>query len=247
MIFNGKTFAQKIEEDLKQRVSVLPKKPKLVAILDPAHAGSVMYTNLKEKFAQRIGVDFLRLETLNPNIETLNTDESVTGIIIQLPFPDSQKYISLVNKNKDVDGLRLDSPYKPAAVRASLVILNEVKNPDLDPSALPQDDKIVVVGSHGVIGKKLMQQFNCLGFDKEDFNPSALLRASVVISATGVAGLIKPEMVKDGVIAIDLGYPMGDFDPAVTKKASFFTPVPGGVGPVTVACLFKNLLDSLYV
>ena len=79
--------------------------------------------------------------------------------------------------------------------------------------------------------------------DKDDFDPSTLLRADVVISATGQAGIIKPDMIKEGVIAIDVGYPKGDFDPEVAKKASFFTPVPGGVGPVTVAMLFANLLN----
>ncbi|MEK7198960.1 MAG: hypothetical protein AAB212_03445 [Bacteroidota bacterium] len=77
--------------------------------------------------------------------------------------------------------------------------------------------------------------------DKEDFDPSTLLRADVIISATGQAGLIKA--VKDGAICIDLGFPKGDFDPELAQKASFFTPVPGGVGPVTVACLFENLLS----
>jgi methylenetetrahydrofolate dehydrogenase (NADP+)/methenyltetrahydrofolate cyclohydrolase len=79
--------------------------------------------------------------------------------------------------------------------------------------------------------------------DKEDFDPSTLLRADVVVSATGMASLIHGYMVKDGIVAIDVGYPRGDFDPGVAKKASFFTPVPGGVGPVTVAMLFANLVD----
>ncbi len=129
MIFDGKKFVRDIELQLKEQVGKLSKKPKPMAILDPKNMGSVVYTNLKEKFAQRIGVDFQRIETLNPNIETLNTDPNIDGIILQLPFPDSEKFISLINKSKDVDGLRDDSPFMPAAVRAVRTTLGLTATP----------------------------------------------------------------------------------------------------------------------
>ena len=108
------------------------------------------------------------------------------------------------------------------------------------------DLKVGVVGSEGQVGKRLVDRFSKLGFEVLGFDVGddlkALKKCGVIISATGQAGLIKQEMVKDGVIAIDLGFPVGDFDSSVAEKASFFTPVPGGVGPVTVVSLFENLV-----
>lgn len=165
-----------------------------------------------------------------------SSDEAVDGIMIQMPFTGSEELIPLIDPKKDVDGLRDDSPYIPAAVRAVKEVLSASQEHLLQ-------KRMVVVGSRGEVGRKLMKSFpGSAGIDKND-NFEILEDADVVISATGQAGLIKPEMVKEGVIAIDVGYPKGDFDPKVAEKASFFTPVPGGVGPVTVVCLFMNLLE----
>ena len=79
--------------------------------------------------------------------------------------------------------------------------------------------------------------------DKEDFDPEKIQTADVVISATGQKNLIDSDMVRDGFIAIDVGYPDAEFTPETLAKAAFYTPVPGGVGPVTVAMLFKNLVE----
>lgn len=232
MIFDGRAAAARIEEQLKWKIDGLAKKPKLVAILDPNNAGSVTYTNLKEKFAQRLGIEFERGD--GSKIPNYNVDEDISGIIVQLPFPRSDVLIKQIEPKKDVDGLRDDSPFVPAAVRAVKEILKDTPG------------KVLVVGSQGAVGKKLIKEFNCEGIDKDNFAVEKIKSADIVISATGQAGLIKPEMVKYGVVAIDLGYPNGDFDPAIADKASLFTPVPGGVGPVTVAMLFQNLLDSTH-
>ena len=94
-----------------------------------------------------------------------------------------------------------------------------------------------------------MRELKCEGMDKEDFPTSSgragLRRAGVVISCTGQAGLITGEMVKNGFMAIDVGYPKPEFTPEALAKARFYTPVPGGVGPVTVVMLFKNLVECV--
>ncbi len=239
MIFDGKKFAAQIEEQLRLKVTSLTQKPKLVVILDPVNQGSVTYTNIKKKFAERIGVDFVIGD--QTKIPQYNADKSVDGIIVQLPIEDSQKLIDQIDPNKDVDGLRGDSPFIAAAVKAVDEILNS--NPPAGGQNLSK--KILVVGAKGQVGQKLVQKFQCDGIDKDNFNPEKLKTADVVISATGQHSLIKEDMVKDGVVTIDLGFPTGDFDPEIANKASFFTPVPGGVGPVTVAMLFQNLLDSI--
>ncbi len=232
MIFDGRQFAAKIELELKEKISLLSVKPKLVVILDPNNPASVTYTNLKEKFAKRIGVEFERGDIAK--LSEYNADTRVNGIIIQLPYPESDNYINLIDSAKDVDGLRQDSKYMTAVVRAVKAISNT-------------SGQVVVVGNKGFVGKKLMAEFpQATGMDKDNFDPSALLRARIIISATGQPGLIRSDMIKDGVVAIDLGYPVGDFAPEVAEKASVFTPVPGGVGPVTVAMLFQNLLDSIH-
>lgn len=230
MIFDGKAFA-------KQRELLLAhKNTKLMVVLDPNNASGSKYVELKGKMAQRLGIGFEVFE--QPQIEKWNKDPQVGGIMIQMPYPNSNDLIKQIDPKKDVDGLREDSPFVPATVRAVLEILKAAKG----------RGEVVVVGDKGVVGRSLVKvlstQYSVLGMDKADFDPGKLKKADVIISATGQAGLIKPEMVKEQVVAIDVGYPKGDFDPSTALRASFFTPVPGGVGPVTVVCLFENLLKN---
>jgi methylenetetrahydrofolate dehydrogenase (NADP+) / methenyltetrahydrofolate cyclohydrolase len=230
MIFDGLQFAKGLEVELKDKLAKLPRK-KIIAILDPNNSGGKVYTRLKQKMAERLGVDFEIMETLMPDIESLNRDQSVNGIMIQLPFPNSEFLINLIDLNKDIDGLRDDSLYKPAVVKAVLKIL-PIKS-----------GQIVIVGSKGEVGRRLMLELpQATGIDQGD-SLEVLKDADIIVSATGQTGLIKPEMVKKGVVAIDVGFPKGDLDPEIVHKASFFTPVPGGVGPVTVVSLFENLLN----
>ena len=93
------------------------------------------------------------------------------------------------------------------------------------------------------INKGTRDRYSVFGMDKENFDPEKIKEFDVIISVTGQPGLIKE--VKEDAVCIDLGFPRGDFDPECNRRASFFTPVPGGVGPVTVACLFENLFNSV--
>lgn len=222
MTFDGKKFAEEI-------ISKLPKKKaKLAIFLDPENVSGAKYVQKKMEMARRLGVE----------VVVNRTDGDENGIMVQMPHPDAENLIAQIPPEKDVDGLREDSPYQPAVVRAVISVLSAQ-------CSVLWDKKICVIGCNGFVGRKLMQAFpDAVGMDKEDFDPERSRRADVVISCTGRAGLIKPDMVKDGVVAIDIGYPKGDFDPEVAKKASFFTPVPGGVGPVTVVMLFANLLEK---
>ena len=248
VVFDGKKFAREIEESL-------PKvKARLVSIYDANNPGAVKYTEIKEKKASELGIEFEKIQISNDKsqvktkIQILNKDKSVNGIMIQMPFPNAKFLIDLIDPRKDVDGLREDSPYLPAVVRAVCEILNskyeipnkfKIKNP-----------KIVVVGSKGMVGKRLIKvldvRYSVSGMDKDDFSVERLKQADVIISATGQADLIKGNMVKNGFVAIDLGYPKAEFTPSALLRASFYTPVPGGVGPVTVAMLFKNLVELGY-
>ena len=239
MVFDGREFAAKIEAGL-------PKiHTKLVAVLDSTNESGRKYVEIKKKVAGRLGVKLeielsngLTADQLGENIKTWNSDLEVGGVVVQLPHPNSDELIAMIDPKKDIDGLREDSPFMPAVVRAVVEILGQ--------SFKDRPYKsVVVVGGDGEIGRRLVENLGAEGMNKKNFAPAKLLEADVVVSATGQAGLIKPEMVKPGVIAIDVGYPRGDFDPGVAQKARFFTPVPGGVGPVTVVMLFANLIDGI--
>lgn len=218
MIFDGKKFAEEI-------IAGLPKKrAKLAIFLSEDNVSGARYVKIKTEVARRLGVEIV--------MNRIDGDED--GIMVQLPHPDAKKLISQIPPEKDVDGLRDDSPYLPAAVLAVKKILNS-KFED------PNKFKILIVGSNGFIGKKLMQVFPmAVGMDKENFEAEKIKDFDIVISATGISDLIKD--IKGGAICIDVGYPEAEFSPSALAKASFYTPVPGGVGPVTVAMLFANLL-----
>lgn len=240
MIFDGKAFAQDL-------ISKLPhKKAKLAIFLSEDNISGARYVKIKTEVAKRLGVEVevtmtnsqipmnIQVSNFKSQIEKLNNDESVTGIMIQLPFPNSEELIKLIDPEKDVDGLRNDSLFLPAVVLAVKKILE---------SRIQHLGSMCIVGSKGFVGKNLMKLYpSAIGMDKEDFNPEILRTADVVISAVGSPSLITCDMVKSGVIIIDVGFPHGDVEEKVREKASFFTPVPGGIGPVTVVCLFENLL-----
>lgn len=239
MIFDGKSFARKIIEDLKK----LKTQKKLVVIYNPDHKPSRIYTNIKEKVARELGVEFEKIQIdkftnsqIKDKIQNSNKDDLVNGIMVQVPLGNRDlelEIIGLIDLKKDVDGLRGDSPYLPAVVRAVQTVLS-AKCQVLGKS-------ICIIGSKGFVGKKLMQVFPmAIGMDKINYEASKIKDFDIVISATGIANLISD--VKPGAVCIDVGYPNGDFAPSTALKASFYTPVPGGIGPVTVACLFQNLL-----
>jgi methylenetetrahydrofolate dehydrogenase (NADP+)/methenyltetrahydrofolate cyclohydrolase len=267
-------------------------KPKIAAILYEGDAGSQLYTDIKQRVAGEIGIEYERhnyaltdgVEPVIKLIDKLNKDKSVTGIIIQKPTrkswaeanhlegraKDIKKVYDLwwrlqtkkILESKDVDGLnpsiieviRGDKLEKnnrvlPATARAVLEILETI-NIDLD------DKKIVILGKSDLLGIPLYEYFLSKKIAVENMGRNDLservlsgqnlLDFDVVISATGVKNLVTAEMVKNGVVAIDVGEPRGDIDfESVKNKASFITPVPGGVGPMTVVCLMENCLDLL--
>jgi methylenetetrahydrofolate dehydrogenase (NADP+)/methenyltetrahydrofolate cyclohydrolase len=238
IIFDGKAFAKDMEASLQGKLV----GKKIVSIVDPDNAAGMMYSNLKQKMADRLQVKFqiinakYQINELVNKIKILNEDPGVNGIMLQLPYAGSDEVIKLIKPTKDIDGLREDSPYVPAVVIAVEKIL---KSKFKDPNKF----KKVIIGAKGFVGGKLMKVLpKAIGMDKDDFDVKRLKTADVIISCTGQTGLITPDMVKVGVACIDVGFPKGDFAPEVAHKASFFTPVPGGVGPVTIASLFTNIL-----
>src|SRR5260221_5205317 len=259
--FNGKQFAAEKEKILAEKISKLKSTPKLVSILIGTDKASVLYTNLKQKTAKRIGIDFeikkfkddVSVDDLIDLINKLNKDKKVNGIMVQLPLPEklktkTKKILNSIDPKKDVDGLASKSYFTAATGRA----ISEIVKFVITPLAYV-GKKAAVVGADGMVGKSATTELKKLGFkvtecdvDTRDLY-AKLHEVDIVVSATGVPDLIKGEMLKEGVIAIDVGAPVGDFNfKSVAKVASFVTPVPGGVGPVTIICLLENLVESMY-
>lgn len=261
VIFDGRDFSFKKEKVLKKEVERLINKgvvPKLVSIIVGDDPASCLYVSLKKKAAERVGC-ILEIESFKDSpepeeimslITKLNSDPTVHGIMVQLPLPEvlepfQHQILNKIAPEKDVDGLRGDSNYLPAAAYGVLEI---IKLADLE---ITQTKKVVVVGATGMVGKPLVRElkdwgYEVVGCDFTTENISDITQgADILVAATGIPNLVKGGMVKKNAIVIDVGSPKGDvlFE-EVSQKASFITPVPGGVGPVTIASLLENLIKA---
>lgn len=269
MIIDGKKISKEILEEVKNEVISLSFTPLFCDILVGDDVVSTQYVNLKRKKAESVGMNFYdasfpvtaTTEEIISKIEDLNKMEHMCGIIVQLPLPnhlDTRAILDAIDPELDVDCLgsfasknfyegnsRLSFPTALACMR----ILEEIK---ID---LPTSN-VVVLGQGDLVGKPvshLLTRNNikhiCLD-SKSENNEQVLKQADVIISGIGREGYIKGDMIKQGVSIIDAGTSesngtvVGDVDfEGVKDKVDFISPVPGGVGPVTVAMLFRNVLQ----
>jgi len=263
-IFDGRRFAAEKEISLQNRVLGLKARgvyPKLASIIVGEDPASVLYVNLKKKAAERIGAELdiyripekVKLDDLILLIDTLNTDKTVQGIMIQLPLPGEisnhkSQITNSIAPAKDVDGLRSDSIFLHPTSKAVMDILRLA----LKARPLKQEGlRVVVIGATGMVGTPLVKELKIQGYKviecdtKTPTLKGETLQGDIVISCAGVPNLIMDDMVKPGAIVIDVGSPRGDVDfDLVVKIASFITPVPGGVGPVTISSLLENLVSA---
>ena len=273
ILIDGKKEAASLRQKLKDEVSELKKKfnnvPGLTVILIGELAPSQIYVRNKEKSAKEVGLnsDVIRYpndvdeKTILQKIKDLNEDTSVSGILVQLPLPkhiDKKKVIDSISPNKDVDGFHpmnvgnLSSGYEssiPCTPLGCYFLLKGVE-PNLS------GKKVVIIGRSNLNGKPMAQLLlkeNCtvtITHSKTINLKSECLGADIIIAAVGIPELVKGDWVKKDSIIIDVGINktekgiVGDVDfEQVSKKAKALTPVPGGVGPMTIACLIKNTID----
>lgn len=257
MLIDGKKIAAQIESRLAKEVSRLKVKPHLAVVLVGDDPASAVYVRKKQEAAGRIGIDFSLYELSHPSrkevltlIDRLNADRRVSGIIVQLPLPkhlDEELIINRTSPDKDVDGLNTVSGFMPATAGAVLEALSNQK-------VKIKGNLATVVGAGRVAGGPIAKALKNAGAkvtvcDINTQNLSDYIKeADILVSAVGKPGLIKSAMVKEGAVVIDVGISRvggklrGDVDPAVEKKVRFLTPVPGGIGPLTVVKLLENVL-----
>ncbi|MBI2022890.1 bifunctional 5,10-methylenetetrahydrofolate dehydrogenase/5,10-methenyltetrahydrofolate cyclohydrolase [Candidatus Daviesbacteria bacterium] len=255
---NGKLIASKIKRQLREKLGKLKFTPKVVSFLIGDDPASLLYTEMKQKKAKDLGIDFQPLkypsdadfEIVANKIKKLNGDPDILGIMIQLPLPKEflkdhhkNELLNLIDPKKDIDGLNpTQSNFIPATARGVIRILEYL---DLN----YERNIFAVVGSEGEVGQAIVFELTNKGavvikVDKKlpETNLEDIKNADVVISATGVKNLIKPEDIKEEVVLIDVG--LGDFNEECYKKARMYTPKSGGTGPMTVISLTENIIEA---
>ena len=273
MIIDGKKEAALLREEIKKEITSLKDKtnkvPGLTVILIGDFAPSQIYVRNKEKNSKEVGInsnvikyskDVTEEEVLK-KIKELNSDKDVSGILVQLPLPDQidkEKIINSIDPTKDVDGFNpinvgnLASGYNaivPCTPLGCLLLLKKIEKNLSGKHA-------VIIGRSNLNGKPMAQLLlkeNCtvtITHSKTKNLKEECSKADILIAAVGVANLVKKDWVKDGSIIIDVGINkqgdkiVGDVSfEEVKDKVKAITPVPGGVGPMTIACLLKNTLE----
>ena len=273
IIIDGKKTAADLRLNLKNEIDNLKKKfnrvPGLTVILIGEYAPSKIYVRNKEKSALEIGLkseiikypETVDEKTVLEKISELNKDENVSGILVQLPLPkniNNKKIIDAIDPNKDVDGFHpnnvgnLSSGYEssvPCTPLGCHLLIKKIE-PNLN------GKKAVVLGRSNLNGKPMTQLLlkeNCtvtIAHSKTKNLKEECLKADILVVAVGIPKLVKGDWVKKGSIVIDVGINkteegiVGDVDfDEVSKFAKAITPVPGGVGPMTIACLLKNTIE----
>lgn len=254
-IIDGRSLAEKIKDEITQNIYRLEGlRPNLAIILVGEREDSCLYVSLKEKEGRRVGVDtnlYRFPETASEAeilsaIDFLNNDESIDGILVQLPLPanfDADKIIAALDPAKDVDGFRTGHPdfVVSPVIAAVFACLDEAGFQYRGGTAsLFYNSPVFGTGLQAALEERGVA---VLPEDRSD-------EADVLISALGQAQVVKKEVIKEGAILIDIGiskdsgHVFGDIDAVDVKdRAGFLTPVPGGIGPLTIAFLFKNVWE----
>ena len=284
VVLDGKKISNDIKNEIALEVKSMTAKgnrpPHLAAIIVGNDGASLTYVGSKVRACERVGFDSSLIslsESINENelldkVNQLNNDDNIDGYIVQLPLPkhiNSQKILMSVDPEKDVDGFHPTNFGRMALNLPTFIsatpygIMELLKRYDVQ----TEGKHTVVIGRSDIVGKPISL---LMGLKTNPGNSTVTMvhsrtknikdlikQADIIISALGIPNFVKEDMVKDGVVVIDVGITrvkdnsekgykiIGDVDyENVSKKASFITPVPGGVGPMTIAMLLKNTLQS---
>ena len=271
-IIDGNLIKEEIEKDLKNKIANINEKLKLVIFKVGEDSASTIYVNNKKKLCEKLGIDFIlkKYDEVSTNelvkeIETCNLDKSVTGILVQLPLPsniDEKKVINSIDPNKDVDGLtninmgKLMDNEKSIVPCTALGIIKmlELKNINLEGL------NVVIIGRSKLVGLPLIPLFLQKNATVTSCNSKTknlkdiAKRADVLVVAIGKKHFIDDEYINSNQVIIDVGinrengkiYGDVDFD-KVKNQVRYITPVPGGVGKLTLISLINNIIEAYYL
>ena len=268
-VLDGVAAAKVIRHEVSQAVAKLKNKPGLATVLVGEDPGSRSYVNGKHRDCSQVGINSIRIELpqnvsqaeLLKEIDDLNSSNECSGYIVQLPLPahiDTNKVLSAIDPDKDADGLHPTNLGKLVLSQSGVIpctpraIVELLRKNEISLSGR----EVVIIGRGTTVGRPLSLLLSSKGIDatvtilhsKSSDIRSHTKRADIVIAALGRAHFLTVDMVKEGVVAIDVGITrtseglVGDIDPGVVKVASAIAPMPGGVGPMTRAMLLSNLL-----
>lgn len=272
MELSGKLLAAPIHEDIRIRAEKLMSQgtiPKLAIVTVGGEDAWFSYVSQKQKTAERLGIK-TRIIHLEPDqeeellkkVHELNEDKNIHGIIIQRPLPksfDRQKAVDIISPLKDIDGFRSDSNHIIPMVLAVEHFIREAYGvlPGTDLQKVLINQEITVVGKGETAGRPILEWLESLGLSANIIDSKTkdvcgvLKKSDIVITGLGKTGVVTTECLKNGVVLIGIGLHKkdgkltGDYDQEAVKAfAKAYTPTPGGVGPLNLAYLFRNLIDA---
>ena len=270
VIMDGKKLAKQTKDDIAAQIKQSNKKLGLGTILVGDDPGSLAYVEGKHSDCAEVGINSIRVnlpktaseQEIIKAVNDLNNNPECTGFIVQLPLPKSvntEKVLLAIDPKKDADGLNpvnlgslvlSTNKVIPCTPKAILALLNEYK-------IKLSGSKVLIIGRGTTVGRPLSILLSqkpidatiTLAHSATNNLMDLIKEADVVVAAIGVAHFIKPNMVKPGCTVVDVGITrvdgklLGDVDPDVAQVAAYFTPTPGGIGPMTRAMLLSNLLE----
>ncbi len=273
-LLEGKIVAERIKEEIRSQIQLLKNKPVLASVMVGVNPGAEAYVKSQNRTAEALGVVY-QLHKLPSDtqegalidfINKLNAESSVNGIIVQMPLPaqiDYKKISQYIAPGKDIEGMHPENMGKIVFGQANILpctpaaVMELLKEAGVD----LYGKEVVVVGHSEIVGKPLalllLEKFATvtvchIGTSKAGKLEEHVKKAEVLIVAVGKAGVIKGEWIKDGAIVIDVGINridgkiVGDVEfEGAQKHAAQITPVPGGVGPLTVTMLMRNLVEAV--
>lgn len=257
MILGGKKLSKQILLNIKTNIEKYKLSPGLAVILIGKNPSSLMYIKLKQRAAKKIGINFKKFALSSKTsqkrvlnlIEKLNKNKKIQGIIIQMPLAkhlNPELIIKAISLKKDVDGFRPQSKFISPTHQGIIKLLKASKKS-------LKNKKGLILSKNPVFTQPLEKLLKKQGiktkilYPKKQAPVKEIKKTDILIVALGKPKFIKPQMVKKNLIIIDVGYnrvkgqAIGDVDPKIKQKTSYLSPVPGGLGPLTVAYLLRNV------
>ena len=268
VVIDGNAISSKIQDKIKADIKNCMIRPSVAVIQVGENESGDFFIKNKEKICSSVGIYFRLYKfedgtpelTIINKIKELNNDEYVNGIMVQLPLPaqyNEKRLLNTISNGKDVEGMtdintgRFVNGKKSLVSCTALAVMRILEENEISVAG----KNVVVIGRSKLVGKPLAHLFLfndatvTICHSKTEDLASYTTRADIVVTACGIPKLLTDDMIKDGAVVIDVGINnidgeiMGDVDfDKVSKKASYITPVPGGVGPVTVAMLLENVI-----